>query len=42
VPEAAHDQLEEGADIGVRFADEYPGHTCRIDDRRRESTSRMV
>ena len=31
VPEPAHDELEQGADIVVRFADEDPGHACRID-----------
>jgi hypothetical protein len=42
VPETAHDQLEKGADVVVRFTDEHAGHGARIGDRRRDCTIGMV
>ena len=36
VPETAHHELEQSADVVVRFAAEYPCHTQRIGHRRRD------
>jgi len=39
---AAHDELQQSADVVVRFADEYPCHRPRIGDHRRDWASGMV
>jgi hypothetical protein len=40
--EPAHDELQQSADVVVRFADEDARHTARIGERRRDSASGMV
>ena len=42
VPEPADDELQQSADVVVRFADEDPCHSPRIDDGRRDWASGMV
>jgi hypothetical protein len=42
VAETAHDELQQCADVVVRFADEDACHRPRIDDRRRDWASGMV
>jgi hypothetical protein len=42
VPKPAHHELQQSADVVVRFTDEDPCHRPRIGDRRRDLASRMV
>jgi len=42
VTETAHHELQQSADVVVRFADEDACHRPRIDARRRDWASRMV
>jgi hypothetical protein len=42
VTETADDELQQSADVVVRFTDEDASHRPRIDGRRRDSASWMV